>query len=248
MKRIRLMAVACLMISLVLLFNSCANTEDMREIKENIPESKNVQEKIDNTETQDNTEEEAVVGVHTSYPAPDYEYQIYISDDVILGEVIEEGGSKYTDPYNEKGLLNAWETRYTVRVDKSYKGLFSEGDTVIVTTWNKLGLYPQYEEDSIIANIDSKNEFYLHEGQKGVFMLSYEEIRSSENEKAYSVVYSREGLFEPKETGTASMNEEAKQVYASPSFEITLDRLPGDVQKAEELYQGMPKHGNDDDI
>lgn len=163
------------------------------------------------------------------YPAPDYEYQLFQSDDVILGEVTEKLDSWFTNPDGKiKELNNALLTPYKVKVEKSYKGLFAEGETVIVNVWNGASVNSKSE---IVPVIGAKS-FYLRKGQRGVFMLEETEyVKSKDNETMYNAVYEDEGLFEPKGT-----NEEGKEIYASPSFEITLDRIPGDIAKAHERY------------
>lgn len=170
---------------------------------------------------------------------PDYEYQLYLSDDVVLGEVIEELGSEYTNPDGTKDIVNAWQTKYVVRVDKSYKGFVTEGEEIEVITWNKIGISPEDEEK---YEIDSdEKEFYLHKGQRGVFMLNYDE-----SDGLYDIVFEEEGLFELKETDTASIKEEGSEIYSSPSVEITLDQIPDDIKKADELYKSSDNEADDE--
>ncbi len=183
-----------------------------------------------------------------SKPEPDYEYQLFWSDDVVLGEVIEELEGFYSNPDGKiTECANAWVTPYVLKVEKSYKGLFREGDTVILNTWNGSCLTP--EEYESLDERDRKGEFYLHEGQCGVFVI--EEtlyITSADGETMYNMVQGEESVFEPKEKGTALMNEEAKQVYASPSLEMTLDRLPDDIKTVEDKYKDIDKTRSSDDI
>lgn len=156
-------------------------------------------------------------------PAADYEYQLWLSDDVILGEVVEELEGRYSNPDGAlKEVGNSWVTPYRVRIDKSYKGVLSEGETVIVDVWR-----PKDDSENIIYK--NYNEFYLHEGQRGIFMLDQTKYITYDNgETMYGVVFGDEGLFEPK--------EESEDVYASPSFEVTLDQISADVAKADEVY------------
>ncbi len=176
-----------------------------------------------------------IVIAEISYAAPDYEYQLYLSDDVILGEVIQTLEGRYSNPDDSiPGLMNAWITPYVVRVDKSYRGVLTEGDTVVVCTWNKLGIYPGDENQVVIEN---EREFYLHDGQRGVFMLELEDaFTTDDNQPMYEVVFQNEGLFEPKETDVAPIGQDASVVYASPSFEVTLDQIPEDIKRADEQY------------
>lgn len=166
---------------------------------------------------------------------PDYEYQLAQSEDVILGEVIEELDGYYCNPDNEReDLMNMWITPYVVRVDESYRDVYSKGDEVIVVAWN--WFKPGEEHPDII--IEDESDFYLHEGQRAVFMLNdcSEYLSINGWDKVYELVYQDEGLFEPKETGTANMGEEAKEIFASPCFEITLDQIRGDIKKAYDRY------------
>lgn len=179
--------------------------------------------------TETETEEKEILEIHHLIVEPDYEYQLYLSDDVILGEVIEELESGYTNPNRTKDIINAWQTKYVVRVDKSYKNVLKEGEEIEVITWNRIGLYPEDEENYQIEN--DEEEFYLKKGQHGVFMLNYDE-----RDKLYDIVYEKEGIFEPMESGVALINEDAAEVYASPSFEITLDQIPADIERADEKF------------
>lgn len=162
--------------------------------------------------------------------APDYERQLHRSDDVILGEVIEEFDGYYCNPdYEIKGLGNMWITPYVVRIDESYRGKYSKGDKVLVTAWNN---YKPEDKDPNVW-IEDDYPFYLHEGQRAVFMLDdcSEYLSIDGWDTVYKVVMQPEGIFEPKGT-----NEEGKEIYASPSFEVTLDSISDDIKKADEKY------------
>ena len=190
--------------------------------------------------TEKSTAEKGVIDIEISYAEPNYDFQLYRADEVIEGEVIEELESYYSNPDREiEGLMNALITPYVVRVGKAYKGGLSEGDEVIVTAWNEVGIYPgDKEEYTIVTN---ERKFYLHEGQKAVFLLSdrSEDLARNENETIYEVVYQNEGVFDLKNEVNTSKKEESKVVYASPSFEMTLDRLPDDIKKAEEKFKDV---------
>lgn len=192
-------------------------------------------EDVDNTENVDGKKD--IVGIGYSTVEPNYDYQLFMSDDIIVGEVIEELDRWFTNPDGEiKELMNAELTPYKVRVDKSYKGLFKEGDIIIADVWN---IYPVYAGRDDIE-ITGANDYYLHEGQRGVFMLEETQyVKSKENETMYHPVFGEESVFEPKETGTANMGEEAKQIYASPSLEITLDQIPDDIKSANEKLRDV---------
>jgi hypothetical protein len=217
MKKIVFVGGVILMIITSLIISGCQNKEA------------SLSDSTEQKDVSDSTEQKEILEVHHSTAEPNYEYQLYLSDDVIFGEVVEELGSEYTNPDRTKDIVNAWQTKYKVRVDKSYKGDLQEGDEIEVITWNRIGLYPEDEEQYQIE--DDEAEFYLEKGQSGVFMLSYDE-----QDGLYDIVFEDEGLFELKETGTSATNEEAKEIYASPSFEITLDQIPDDIKKADVLY------------
>lgn len=63
-----------------------------------------------------------------------------------------------------------------------------------------------------------------------------EYLTTDKNERMYDVVFRKEGVFEPKETGTSLIREDDSVIYASLSFEITLDQIAADIKKADELY------------
>lgn len=162
--------------------------------------------------------------------APDYEFQLHRSDDVILGEVIDELDGYYCNPdYEIKELGNMWITPYVVRIDESYRGKYSKGGKVLVTAWNN---YKPEDKDPNVW-IEDDYPFYLHEGQRAVFMLDdcSEYLSIDGWDTVYEVVMQPEGVFEPKGT-----NEEGKEIYASPSFEVTLDSISDDIKKADEKY------------
>lgn len=189
--------------------------------------------------TENSTAEKEILDIEISYAEPDYDFQLYRADEVIEGEVIKELESYYSNPDREiEGLANALITPYVVRVGKSYKGGLSEGDEVIVTAWNEVGISPgDKEEYTIVTN---ERKFYLHEEQKAVFLLRdcSKYLAKNENEVIYEVVYQGEGVFDLTEKDDGSI------VYASPSFEITLDQLPDDIKKAEEKFKDVYSDDN----
>ncbi len=198
-------------------------------------------------------EKKDILVMRYSYPEPDYEYQLWLSDDVIFGEVVEELDGKYSNPDGAiEGLGNAWITPYAVKVEKSYKGVIKEGETIVVNAWNNTGVYPEDEETYTIQT--NEREFYLHDGQRGIFMLAYSKVPADDNEQAYYVVMDNEGIFEAKDMGVSLTSENEDVIYASPSFEITLDQIAGDIQKADELYKDIDKNApseifvNDDEV
>lgn len=192
--------------------------------------------KADTVESVRQTETASIGGfveISASKAAPDYEYQLWDSDDVVLGEVIEELESRDVYASDDGYAIDGVITSYLFKVEKSYKGLLSEGDTITVSVWN----YPDnmVSEDGVVFEVVSEmDNFYLQKGQHGVFMLSYPSISS--NKEDFFVAYKEEGIFEPKESGIALINEDAAEVYASPSFEITLDQISADIERADEKF------------
>ncbi len=170
-----------------------------------------------------------VITTIVDYAAPDYEYQLYESDDVILGQVEKTLEGKLLYPDRPSDEINEVITPYVVRIDKSYKGSLTEGDTVLVCAWNYSASY--LEDDDSITIVDTSHEFYLHDGQRGVFQLVYSDFLSTTfGQPMYEVACQNEGFFEQKE-------KDGALVYASPSFEITLDQIPEDIKKADEQYE-----------
>ncbi|MCI9449848.1 MAG: hypothetical protein HFE30_06320 [Clostridiales bacterium] len=174
------------------------------------------------------------LSVNTSRPEPDYETQLWNSDDVVLGEVVEELEA-IPDPETEGVYSYGFITPYRFKVEKSYKGLIEEGDTITVHVWN----FPETitEDGEVFAVVSDTKDFYLHEGQRGVFMLKHSDYLSDDKESGeFRVAYKEEGIFEPKESGIALINEDSAEVYASPSFEITLDQISADIERADEKF------------
>ena len=191
-------------------------------------------------ETKAELETKDIIALHSIRPEPDYDYQVWMSDDIIYGEVIEELEGRYSNPNGEYGdLANMWITPYVIKVQKSYKGVINEGETIIVNTWN----YFSPEEKNKFVVVTDNVEFYLYQGQSGIFMLERTKYLTTEDNKpVYHVVMGHEGLFQVKDTDISLMSEEDEVVYASPYFELTLDQIAGDIKKADELYKDVDKN------
>lgn len=191
------------------------------------------------TDTQPSSEA-YVIEVNNLYPAADYEYQLHRADDVILGEVIEELGGKYTN--HDKlidGYADIWVWQYAVRVDNSYKGYFNEGDIVTVIVASESGYSPE-DEQALNVTVEvcgGSGECELAKGQTGVFMLKkYTDFKTYDGGDVYTVVFGSEGAFFPVTEGDASMSENAETVYASNSLKLKLSELPVDIARAEAEY------------
>ena len=190
------------------------------------------------TDTQPSSEA-YVIEVSNLYPAADYEYQLHRADDVILGEVIEELGGKYTN--HDKlidGYADIWVWQYAVRVDNSYKGYFNEGDIVTVIVASESGYSPDDEKKiNIVVESCGSRQCELAKGQTGVFMLKKDAyFKTDDGGDGYTVVFGSEGAFFPVTEGDASMAENAETVYASNSLKLKLSELPVDIARAEAEY------------
>lgn len=169
--------------------------------------------------------------MHFSYAAPDYDYQLHMSDAVIYGEVTEELGGSYIDPDNLRpGSIGAWGWQYTVRADKVFKGSLNEGDTVTVISRRVSGYSPEDEKNLNIFT--DGRDYQLTKGDKAVFLLQKDDCTDG----AYGVVYGSEGAFFPVTEGDASMSENAETVYASNSLKLKLSELSYDIARAEAEY------------
>lgn len=191
------------------------------------------------TETTETELPKRFLSVNMSIPEPDYETQLWESDDVVLGEVVEELEA-IPDPETEGVYSYGFITPYLFKVEKSYKGLIEEGDTITVHVWN----FPETitEDGEVFAVVSDTKDFYLHEGQRGVFMLKHSDYLSDDKESGeFRVAYKEEGIFEPKESGITLINEDNAEVYASPSFEITLDQISADIERADEKFGDSDK-------
>lgn len=158
----------------------------------------------------------------------DYESMICFADAVVLGEITKESRSEYTNPSlnKAKNASKLWQTKYTMRVDKSYKGVITE-DEIEVVTLNKT---KPSKIRKTYASEDDAPEFYLSKGQRGIFMLKY-----NNEDGLYDVAYEDEGVFKLKDPDAVMSSENLNQVYASPSFEITLGNLTDDVKRVNEI-------------
>ncbi len=157
----------------------------------------------------------------------DYEDQLAMTDEIILGEVTEQLDGFYSGPdYEAEGFENMWISSFSVRVDKSYRGKHSKGDEILIVTRN---YYKPGDEDPYVW-IEDYNSLYLHEGQRALFMLddSSDYLSIDGWDTTYTLVYDDEGLYEPKGT-----NEEGKEIYVSSNLELTLDNLPNDIKIAD---------------
>ena len=209
-------------------------------------EKANTNETASDTQTAESPTTETPTSNNTSikiintYPTADYECQLHISDCVILGEVTEELGGKYTNPDNLiKDYANSWVWQYAIRVDKSYKGNFNEGDIVTVIVASESGYSPEDEQAlSVTAAIcGGSGECELKKGQAGVFMLEKSKyFLTDSGNNGYTVVFGSEGAFFPVTEGDASMAENAETVYASNSLKLKLSELPVDIARAEAEY------------
>lgn len=212
------------------------------EIKER-SETQPIEETVTETKIDMDSINEIIEVRYCFRPEPDYERQLWESDDVIFGEVIEELEGRYSNPNGEiEEIGNDWITTYAVRVDKSYKGLLTEGETVIVNTWNEFSPEEKknYKENGIL--IIGDEEFYLHKGQRGIFMLEQTQHMTTENnEPLYHIVMEKQGIFEAKETDSTLITENEKTIYSSSCFEITLDQIADDIKKADEIYKNEDK-------
>ena len=153
-----------------------------------------------------------VIVTNYSLPEPNYNYQVWNSDDIILGEVIEELESKYSNPDNTiDELANMWITPYVIRVEKSYKDLIKDGDTVVVNVWNELSPEDkEKEKESNVIRISNYPNFNLNIGQKGVFFLTYDDyLLTDENEKTFDILYQNSGIFEEKNVGVNKIGKDS---------------------------------------
>lgn len=176
-----------------------------------------------------------------SKPAPDYEYQLWWADEVIIGEVIEQREGRWSNPDNElEEVENMWLTPYVIRVDKAYRDTVKEGDTVIVNTWNFFE--PGKKPDDV--QVTGMEDFYLEVGMSGMFMLSETTFLPTETPE-YHIVFDEEGIFVPKDDGVAAIDiNDSDMTLVSPSFEIKLSDIADDIVKADANHGG--RRSNDD--
>lgn len=207
----------------------------------------------DSGNTENTTDDTPIAQVNSLYPGPDYDYQLALSDDLILGEVVEELGGRYSNPDNSiEGYDNMWKLQYSVRVDKSFKGYLKEGDLITVIVNSDSGLSPEDEEkmksQSVITyreDCDGGYECTLKKGDKPVLMLEKSLFVTDEGENGYRVVFGKLGAFFPEENGTMAISENAETVYASPAEKIKLSDIPADIAAADELYGDLDENDSE---